>query len=103
MIEPETMSTLNAMKQDAETGRAAAYAARVTAAARDAAAARVSVRLLEVEVIAARLRAARLAARLARIESYARRALPRTRDEGARLALGDIAVTAGERDAPAAV
>jgi len=97
------MSTLNAMKQEIEAGRAVAYAARVTAAARDAAAARVCVRQLEGEVLAARLRAARLAERLARIESYARRALPRTRDESARLVLGDIAVTAGERDTPAAV
>ena len=42
----------------------------------------------------------RLAARLARIETFARRALARTRDEQARAALGDVVVTASERDAP---
>jgi primosomal protein N'' len=97
------MSTVSAMKQEHETGRAVAWAARINASAAEALAARACVRQLEGQVIAARLRADRLAARLARIESYARRALPRTRDEAARIALGDIAVTAGERDAPAAV
>jgi len=92
-----------AMTLDTERGRAIAVAARINAAAAEALAARMSVRLLESQVIAARLRAERLAARLARIENYARRAMGRTRDDAARAALGDIVVTASERDAPALV
>jgi len=88
-----------AMNTETDNARATAHAARLSAARKDAAAARACVAQLERQVIAVRLRSERLALRLARIESYARRALPRTRDEGARLVLGDIAVTAGERDA----
>lgn len=86
---------------DTERGRAIAVAARINAAAAEALAARLCVSQLEGQVIAARLRADRLAARLARIESFARRAMGRTRDDAARAALGDIVITASERDAPA--
>lgn len=91
------------MQNERDKGRATAAAARITAAAQDAAAARACVAQLEREVVAARSRVFRLELRLARIEGTARRALARTRDDGARLALGDICVTAGERNAPEAV
>lgn len=87
------------MKQETDTGRAIAMAARINAASQDAAAARACLAPLERQAIAAQLRAARLAVRLARIESYARRALAHARDDQTRVVLGDIAVTAGERDA----
>lgn len=92
-----------AMNSRDERGQAIAVAARINAAAAEALAARASVRLLESQVTAARLRADRLAARLARIESFALRAMGRTRDDAARAALGDIVITASERDAPALV
>jgi len=92
-----------AMTLDTERGRAIAVAARINAAAAEALAARVSVNLLEQQVLAARARADRLAKRLARIEGYARRAMHHTGCEHARAALGDIVVTARERDAPALV
>jgi hypothetical protein len=93
----------HAMNQDTAKGRAIAMAARINAAIQDAAAVRACVGDLEQRVRAADLRAARLVARLARIERYAQAHLARARDEQARLALGDIAVTAAERDAPSAV
>lgn len=91
------------MKQDRDRGRAIAVAARINAAAAEALAARCSVNQLEQQVLAARARADRLAARLARIEGYARRAMAHTECEQARMALGDIVITARGRDAPALV
>ena len=92
-----------AMNRERQQGHATAMAARIHAAASEALAARVSVRLLEQQVLAARMRADRLALRLARIEGCARRALAHTTDERVRVVLGDIVVTAAERDAPSAV
>lgn len=94
---------LATMRQDTDSGRATAAAARINAALLDAAAARACVAQLERQVLAARMRSERLALRLARIEGFARRAMARTRDEQAREALGDIVVTAADRDAPALV
>lgn len=94
---------VRAMNRSTHSARAVAMAARINAAIQDAAAVRACVCDLELRAIMAQLRAERLAARLARIEVHARRALALTRDERARAALGDIAVTAGERDAPAAI
>lgn len=94
---------VTAMIQDRERGRAIAVAARINAAAAEALAARCSVNLLEQQVLAARARADRLAARLAHIEAYARRAMGHTRCEQARVALGDIVITARDRDTPALV
>lgn len=94
------VTMLATMKTDTHSGRAIAMAARINAAVIDAAAVRACVEPMARQLVAQRLRAERLAARLARIESYARRAMARTRDEQARTALGDVVVTASERDAP---
>jgi hypothetical protein len=92
---------VTAMIQDRDRGRAIAVAARINAAAAEALAARCSVNLLEQQVVAARARADRLAKRLARIEGFARRAMAHTDCDHAHAALGDIVITARERDAPA--
>jgi hypothetical protein len=91
------------MRQDTDSGRATAAGARLNAALQDAAAARACVAQLERQVLAARMRSERLVMRLARIEGHARRAMAHTLDERARAALGDIVVTAADRDAPAVV
>lgn len=91
------------MNQDTHSGRAIAMAARINAAVQDAAAARACVSQLARQVVAQQLRAERLAQRLARIESYARRTMAHTLDQRARAALGDIVVTAQERDTPSLV
>ena len=90
-----------AMNQDTQRGRVIAWAARIHAAADEALAARLCVSQLERQVLAARAHADLLRARLARIEGFARRAMPQVRDELARAALGDIIVTARDREPPA--
>lgn len=91
------------MNGDSHAARAVAMAARINAAVQDAAAARLCVEPLARQLVAQRLRSERLAARLARIEAHARRAMAHTLDERARAALGDVVVTAAERDAPTVV
>jgi len=86
------------MTTDTQNATAMAYAARENAARRELQAARACVTALVRQVNDAHARADRMAARMARIENYAKRAVARARDEQARLALGDIAVTAAERD-----
>lgn len=87
---------LSVMNTSHENGRAIAQHARASAALAEAAAARLCLAGLAAEATEQRARANLLSGRLAWIESHARRACGITREEGARAALGAIALAASE-------